>query len=130
MSPITASVSSSRVSLVSLTGLVLILVALGQFASVESKLLRPTRHYEDDFDGPYGRPFRTGERAIVTVRGARDTYSGLPPRHLAIEAGPYGGYPRGIYDRLDGGYGGPRGRPYGLGSDLVPVGPYGSRFDR
>lgn len=129
----------------SLAALACLVLVVGQFWSAESKLIRPS-HYYDDVEGGYGRyggggsygAGRTGERAIVTVRGARNTYSGLPPRRLTLESSPYaGGYPmRGVYDRLDG-YGGGGRRPIGMmGSDLVPVGPYGGaygggpRFDR
>ena len=118
---------SSKLS-VTLASLACVLLLICQLTPVESKLLRSSRYFDDEpyGAGPYGGgAVRTGERAIVTVRGARDTYSGLPPRRLTLESSPYaGGYPRGIYDRLDG-YGGRR--PLGMmGSDLVPVGPYGA----
>jgi hypothetical protein len=128
---------SSKLPVV-LASLACLVLLAGHFRAAESKLLRPAPYYDEGF-GPYagGRPYgpvRTGERAIVTVRGARDTYSGLPPRHMALESGPYAGsYPmRGVYDRLDG-YGSIGRRPLGMMSDLVPVGMGsfgGPRYDR
>lgn len=111
--------------LTALACLVMVSLQLSDFA--QAKLIRPQRYFDDNYDGMAyagshlmgsGGAFRTGERALVTVRGARDTYNGLPPRSLALESAPYqGAYPRrGIYDRLDG---------YGRGgymSDLVPIG--------
>lgn len=75
----------------------------------EAKLLRRSRYYDDlggaGYDGPYGSgvPMPTGERAILTVRGARSPYDGSAPSKIAIEDNPYiGSYPRGVYNRLDG----------------------------
>lgn len=59
-------------------------------------------------NGPYGmQPGATGERALITVRGARHPYDGSAPNKMIIEDQPYrrGPYPRGVYDRLDMGYG-------------------------
>lgn len=89
---------------------------------LEAKLLRRQRIYDDSFgglssyDGPYSGG-ATGERAIMTIRGARGGPYGMPPSRIQIEDNPYrGSYPRGVYDRLDG-YGG-RGRmPYYPQSD-------------
>lgn len=75
----------------------------------ESKLFGRSRYYDDPigYDGPYGMTGATGERAILTVRGTRNPYDGSAPNKLIIEDNPYRGpYPRGVYDRLDAGYGG------------------------
>lgn len=78
-------------------------------AFADAKLLRRSRFYEDPigaYDGPYGNlGGATGERALLTVRGARNPYDGSAPSKIAIEDNPYrGAYPRGVYDRLDSGY--------------------------
>lgn len=85
----------------------------------EAKLLRSSRYFDDYSSSPYDSPYSgsavvpTGERAIVTVRGARSPYDGSAPGRIAIEDQPYhrGPLPRGVYDRapayprqLDGGY--------------------------
>lgn len=95
---------------------VVVLMALW-LCCAEAKFLRRSPYY-DDLDGMYGAGSRnvpTGERAILTVRGARNPYDGSAPGRLTIEDNPWRGpYPRGIYDRLDG-YGGgryPRRDPY------------------
>lgn len=88
----------------------LALLAIFCYSSlVDAKLLRRSRFYEDpigSYDGPYGNlGGATGERAIVTVRGARNPYDGSAPSKIAIEDNPYRGpYPRGVYDRLDSSY--------------------------
>lgn len=76
------------------------------------------------FNDGYGdMPYATGERAIVTVRGARNPWDGSAPRKIIIEDDPYRGpLPIGPYGRLDGGrmpYGG-----YGMGGGYPGMGPY------
>lgn len=93
--------------------------------SCEAKLLgsRRSRFYDDGSSfggygaGSYGMP--TGERAMITVRGARNPYDGSAPSKISIEDNPYRGpYPRGVYDRQDLAYGGMRARqPYYPQSD-------------
>lgn len=95
-----------------------VILLIGFLQPLEAKLLGRQRFYEDPYaeSGPYGGA--TGERAIITVRGARNPYSGYAPAKIAIEDEPYRGpYPRGVYDRLDSGYGrgGMRPMPYGMG---------------
>lgn len=108
--------SVSKLSAVALVVLAAVLISALQ---TEAKLLGRQRFYEDSYaDGPYGGA--TGERAIITVRGTRNPYNGYAPGKIAIEDEPFRGpYPRGVYDRLDGGYGGGRGglrpMPYGGG---------------
>lgn len=110
--------------------LVCCLAAAAIGGGAEAKLLRRSR-YQDDYLGGYDSPYAagaTGERAIVTVRGARNPYDGSAPSKITIEDNPYrGAYPRGVYDRLDG-YGGgaryPRMDPYGYG--MGGYGGYGS----
>lgn len=72
---------------------------------LDAKLLSRQRFYEDPYAtgmGSYG-PMATGQRALITVRGARNPYDGSAPAKLAIEHDSYRGpYPaRGVYDRLD-----------------------------
>ena len=111
------SPSSNQIVKLAAALLVLALVYSSQVS--EAKLLRRSRYYDDfDYDRGYGPavPVATGERALITVRGARHPYDGSAPAKIAIEDNPYrGSYPRGVYDRLDG-YGGgryPRADPYG-----------------
>lgn len=100
------------------------LLAIVFVASSEAKLLRRSRFYDDQFDGPY--PVPSGERAIVTVRGARHPFDGSAPAKIAIEDNPYRGpYPRGVYDRLDAGYGRGGARPYPYQHDM---GGYGQNY--
>lgn len=91
----------------------LVLQLTSQHGVADAKLLRRSRYY-DDIDGGYGgyggsphgmsSSVPTGERALLTVRGARNPYDGSAPSKLAIEDQPFrGSYPRGVYDRLDGG---------------------------
>lgn len=87
---------------------VALLAVVYSSSSVDAKLLRRSRYYEDpigSYDGPYGNlGGATGERAIVTVRGARNYDSSVPSK-IAIEDNPYRGpYPRGVYDRIDSSY--------------------------
>lgn len=87
-----------------------LLVAIGLavcLVSSEAKLFGRSRYYENDMDQYYpSASVRTGERAILTVRGARNPYDGSAPSRLAIEDNPLRGpLPRGVYDRLDSGYG-------------------------
>lgn len=109
-----------------LCGVAAVLIA-AMVQPLEAKLLGRQRFYEDSYGegGPYGGA--TGERAIITVRGARNPYSGHAPGKMAIEDDPYRGpYPRGVYDRLDSGYGrgGLRPMPYG-GYPQTALGGYG-----
>lgn len=89
------------------TATIVALVAIISCSLLEAKLLRRQRIYDDQlggYDGPYSGG-ATGERAIVTVRGARNPYDGSAPSRIAIEDNPYRGqYPRGVYDRLESGY--------------------------
>lgn len=99
MSPIITSIKT--------TVAIAIIMGLICCSASDAKLLRRSRLYEDSlggYDGPYNGG-ATGERAIVTVRGARNPYDGSAPSRIAIEDNPYRGpYPRGVYDRLDSGY--------------------------
>lgn len=67
----------------------------------------------------------TGERALITVRGAHNPYDGRAPQKLTIEDQPYrrGPYPRGVYDRLDGYGSSPLGMGLGMG-----MGGYAGRY--
>lgn len=97
--------------------LIALLLIVCPMTLTEAKLLRTrSRIYEDSLiggggygsGGPYAMGGATGERAILTVRGARSPYDGSAPSKIAIEDNPYRGpYPRGVYDRLDSGYGHP-----------------------
>lgn len=90
----------------------------------EAMLLRRSRYLDDYNSSPYETPYGgaampTGERAIVTVRGARSPYDGSAPSRIAIEDQPFRGpYPRGVYDRMpmyprpSGGYGSGLGSGY------------------
>lgn len=72
---------------------------------------RQTR-YIDEQEGDFDARGSTGERAIITVRGARNPYDGRAPSKLIIEDNPYrGAYPRGVYDRIDAGYNRPNRPP-------------------
>lgn len=106
MSSISSKIITQIIAVLTIVGLICGL-------STEAKLLRRSRYYDEPylngggFDGPYASG-ATGERAIVTVRGARNPYDGSAPSKIIIEDNPYrGAYPRGVYDRLDGGYGRP-----------------------
>lgn len=98
---------SSR--LITISALVIVAVASSVAVSGDAKLLRRSRYYGDGpmdgYDSPYASG-STGERAIITVRGARNPYDGSAPNKLIIEDQPYtrGPYPRGVYDRLEPGY--------------------------
>lgn len=134
-----SQINSSKLISVVAVVLALVYCCLAASGSSEAKLLRRSR-YQDDYLGGYDMPYSgaTGERAIVTVRGARNPYDGSAPSKIAIEDNPYrGAYPRGVYDRLDG-YAGsryPRADPYlgggggggyGMGGFGGPYGGYGS----
>lgn len=97
--------------------LVLLVACLLFCLPSEAKLFRPNYPYDDPYDQPFGA---SGQRAIVRVSGARDTYDGRAPSRLILEDSPWGsGYApsRGIYDRND--YG--RGRmPYYPGDYGLP----------
>lgn len=109
-----------------IVALAAVLVLICCLASpLEAKLLRRQRIYDDSFGGsPYGgydgpqSGVATGERAIMTIRGARGPY-GMAPSRIQIEDNPYRGpYPRGVYDRLESSYSGGRSRmPYYPQSD-------------
>lgn len=111
------SFSSNRTQLMAALALVALSCTL---LAAEAKLLRGSPRY-DDFDSGYGDGLygsgsnyvRTGERALMTVRGARNPHSGRTLTNMQLEAEPFRN-PRGIYDRLDGyGRGGPvYGRPH------------------
>lgn len=91
---------SSILRIISVAMLVTVLMC----NSIES--LR-SRFYDDPYSSSYDRPYsggRTGERAIVTVAGARNTYDGRAPSKIALDD-RYGGLPYGRYDRLDAGRG-------------------------
>lgn len=80
-------------------------LALGLLAT-EAKLFGRSRYYEDSMDPYYpSASGRTGERAILTVRGARNPYDGSAPGKMIIQDNPYRGpFPRGVYDRVDPSY--------------------------
>lgn len=88
--------------------LFLVLCSCMYSSPAEAKFLRRSRYMDEGYggyDSPYGGSMAvpTGERAIVTVRGARNPYDGTAPSKITIEDNPYRGpYPSGIYDRLDG----------------------------
>lgn len=85
----------------------------------EAKLLSSRQRFFDEpyANTPYGS-MATGERAVITVRGARNPYDGRAPARLTIEDDPYRGpLPRGIYDRLDN-----RPMPYAGGYSRYPMG--------
>lgn len=118
MNPSASSACKLIKQALALMSLLLIVCSISQ--TTEAKLLRTrSRIYEDSLigggygggyggGGPYAMGGATGERAILTVRGARNPYDGSAPSKIAIEDNPYRGpYPRGVYDRLDGGYGRP-----------------------
>lgn len=75
-----------------IVALATVLVLICCLASpLEAKLLRRQRIYDDSFGGsPYGgydgpqTGMATGERAIMTIRGARGPY-GMPPSRIQIE---------------------------------------------
>lgn len=127
-----------RVFVQLIASIVVLLVSVYSY-SAEAKLLR--QHlFDDSYSGAYDRPYASGQRALITVGGARNTYDGRAPSKLIIEDQPWGSGlapSRGIYDRLDvprgprmplypaggyggmGGYGGPGGYGYS------PYGPQG-----
>lgn len=109
---------TSTISTIKFFSTIVALLVVVFCASLDAKLLRRSRYYDNPMMGGYDRPYEggaTGERAIVTVRGARNPYDGSAPSRIQIEDNPYRGpLPRGVYDRLDGGYsGGGRMRDYG-----------------
>jgi len=91
------------------TSTLLVISLIACCSVLEAKLLRRSRIFGEDsyggggYNGPYSAG-ATGERALITIRGARNPYDGTAPSKIAIEDNPYRGpYPRGVYDRLDSG---------------------------